>query len=134
TDKIEKKAKKLANEIKKKYGINIQGKIHSNQVLSEESKKADILINATPLGMYPNIDKSPIPAEFLHEDLFVFDIVYNPLKTQLLKDASEIGCNILGGLDMLVNQGALSFEWWTNKKPNIKLMKNKIIEFLGRDK
>ncbi|MFX1365991.1 MAG: shikimate dehydrogenase [Promethearchaeota archaeon] len=134
TDKIEKKAKKLANEIKKKYGINIQGKIHNNQVLSEESKKADILINATPLGMHPNIDKSPIPVEFLHKDLFVFDIVYNPLKTQLLKDASELGCNTLGGLEMLVNQGALSFEWWTNKKPNINLMKSKIIEFLGRKK
>ncbi|GAG68085.1 unnamed protein product [marine sediment metagenome] len=45
--------------------------------------------------------------------------------------ATKIGCNTIGGLDMLVNQGALAFEWWTNKKPNIDLMKNKIIEFLG---
>ena len=59
------------------------------------------------------------------------ELVYNPLETKLMKDATEIGCQTLSGLDMLVNQGALAFEWWTNKKPNINLMKNKIIEFLG---
>ncbi len=130
-NRTEKRSDLLANEIKKKFGINIEGKNNSIRVLKEESKKADILINTTPVGMYPNINKSPIPAEFLHEDLLVFDIVYNPLKTKLIKDATEKGCSTLGGLDMLVNQGALSFEWWTNKKPNIDLMKNKIIEVLG---
>ncbi len=131
-NRSEKRAGKLANEIKRKFGINIEGKNCSNRVLKEESKKADILINATPIGMYPNINKSPIPAEFLHKDMLVFDIVYNPLKTKLIKDATEKGCNTLGGLDMLVNQGALSFEWWTNRKPNIELMKNKIVEVLGK--
>ena len=130
-NRTEKRAEKLANEIKSKFGIIVEGKNNSNHVLKEESKKADILINTTPLGMYPNVDKSPIPAEFLHEDLFVFDIVYNPLKTKLIKDATEKGCSTLGGLDMLVNQGALAFEWWTNKKPNIQLMKNKIVEALS---
>jgi len=130
-NRTEKRAEKLANEIKSKFGIIVEGKNNSNHVLKEESKKADILINTTSLGMYPNVDKSPIPAEFLHDDLFVFDIVYNPLKTKLIKDATEKGCSTLGGLDMLVNQGALAFEWWTNKKPNIELMKNKIIEALS---
>lgn len=129
-----KRAGKLANEIKKYFGINIEGKENSNRVLKEESKKADILINATPIGMYPNINKSPIPAEFLHKDLLVFDIVYNPIKTKLIKEATEKGCNTLGGLDLLVNQGALAFEWWTNRKPNIELMKNKIVEVLGEKK
>ncbi len=131
SDMDEKRAEKLANEIKRKYGTSIEGKNNSHHVLKEESKKADILINATPIGMYPNINKSPIPSEFLHKDLFVFDIIYNPLKTKLLKDATEKGCTTLSGLNMLVNQGALAFEWWTNKKPNIDLMKNKIIEVLG---
>ena len=130
-NRTEKRAEKLANEIKSKFGIIVEGKNNSNHVLKEESKKADILINTTSLGMYPNVDKSPIPAEFLHDDLFVFDIVYNPLKTKLIKDATEKGCSTLGGLDMLVNQGALAFEWWTNKKPNIQLMKNKIVEALS---
>ena len=46
-------------------------------------------------------------------------------------EAAEIGCQTLGGLDMLVNQGILAFEWWTNQNPNRDLMKRKIIEFLG---
>ncbi|MFX1592115.1 MAG: shikimate dehydrogenase [Promethearchaeota archaeon] len=131
-NRTEKRAIRLANELNKYSSINIEGKNNSNSVLKEESKKADILINATPIGMYPNIQLSPIPAEFLHEGLIVFDIVYNPLKTRLMKDASEKGCKTLGGLDMLVNQAALAFEWWTTKKPNTTLMKKKIVEFLGK--
>jgi len=130
-NRTEKRAIKLAKELKKNFSIKVEGKRNSISVLKEESKKADILINTTPVGMYPSVEKSPIPAEFLHKDLIVYDIVYNPLETKLMKDATKIGCNTIGGLDMLVNQGALAFEWWTNKKPNINLMKNKIIEFLG---
>ncbi len=130
-NRTEKKAVNLAKEIKKNFSIKVKGKSNSNSVLKEESKKADILINTTPVGMYPNVEKSPIPMEFLHEDLIVYDVVYNPLETKLIKDATKKGCKTLGGLEMLVNQGALAFEWWTNKKPNINLMKNKIVEFLG---
>jgi len=130
-NRTEKRSIKLANELKKNFSIKVEGKKNTISVLKEESKKADILINTTPIGMYPNVEKSPIPAEFLHKDLIVYDIVYNPLETKLMKDATKMGCNTIGGLDMLVNQGALAFEWWTNKKPNINLMKNKVIEFLG---
>lgn len=130
-NRTEKRATKLANEIKKHFGINVEGKKNNTIVLKEESKKADILINTTPIGMYPNVNKSPIPTEFLHEDLIVYDVVYNPLETKLMKTATKIGCKTLGGLDMLVNQGALAFEWFTGKKSNIDLMKNKVIEFLG---
>ena len=130
-NRTEKRAKKLANELKKYFNTIIEGKNNSASVLKEESKKTDILINTTPVGMYPNVQLSPIHAEFLHEDLIVYDVVYNPLETKLIKDAAEKGCKTIGGLDMLVNQGALAFEWWTNRKPNVNLMKNKIIEFLG---
>ncbi|KKL50317.1 hypothetical protein LCGC14_2306690 [marine sediment metagenome] len=131
TDLIEEKVVNLAKEVKKKMGVDIKGKISNDLMIKEEIKNTDILINATPIGMYPKIDKSPFSKEFLHRNLFVFDVVYNPLETKLMKDAAEIGCNILGGLDMLIKQGALAFEWWTSKKPNVNLMKNKIIEFLG---
>jgi len=132
-NRTENRALKLSNQIKKYFGIKVEAKKISKNVLKDESKKADIIINATSVGMYPNIDKSPIPAEYLHEDLIVYDVVYNPLKTKLITDATQKGCKALGGLDMLVNQGALAFEWWTNKKPNTSLMKRKIIEFLGKN-
>ncbi len=129
-NRTEKRAKILTSELKQSFRIIAEPKKFINNVLKEETKKADILINTTPVGMYPNISLSPISAEFLHKDLLVFDLVYNPLETQLIKDATRKGCKTLGGLDMLVNQGASAFEWWTNKKPNVNLMKKKIIEFL----
>lgn len=131
-NRTEKKAIKLANEIKNQMGINTEGTSNKKSILKEVVKNTDILINTTPIGMYPEINKSPIPKELLYRELIVFDIIYNPLETKLIKDAIGKGCETLGGLDMLVNQGALAFEWWTNKKPNINLMKNKIIEFLEK--
>lgn len=131
SDLVEDRALKLAEEVKEKTDANIIGKKSSEGVIEAEIRNADILINATPLGMTPKVDATPIKKEFLHNELFVFDVVYNPLQTKLMKDATDMGCKTLGGLDMLVNQGVLAFEWWTGKEPNANLMKNKIIDFLG---
>jgi shikimate dehydrogenase len=130
TDIIKERAINLANEVKDKMNAYVIGKISNETIIKEEIKDTDILINATPLGMYPKVDSSPISKDLLHSELFVFDVVYNPLETKLMKEAAEIGSKILGGLDMLVNQGVLAFEWWTGKTPNSELMKNKIIDFL----
>ncbi len=131
TDLIEERATSVASEIRDNMKVDIEGKLNNRDNIEEYIRKADILINATPVGMYPKVDETPISKDLLHDDLFVFDVVYNPLETRLMKEAAEIGCVTLGGLDMLVNQGILAFEWWLNKKPNKELMKNKIIEYLG---
>jgi shikimate dehydrogenase len=85
---------------------------------------ADILINTTPVGMFPNTSESPINSEFLHSELFVYDIVYNPSKTQLLLDAEKKGAKTLGGLWMLVYQGVEAFKIWTGIEPCAKTMYN----------
>ncbi len=131
TDLIEERATSVASEIRDNMKVDIEGKLNNRDNIEEYIKKADILINATPIGMYPKVDETPISKDLLHDDLFVFDVIYNPLETRLMKEAAETGCVTLGGLDMLVNQGILAFEWWLNKKPNKDLMKNKIIEYLG---
>lgn len=131
TDLIEERATSVASEIRNNMKVDIEGKLNNRDNIEEYIKKADILINATPIGMYPKVDETPISKDLLHDDLFVFDVVYNPLETRLMKEATETGCVTLGGLDMLVNQGILAFEWWLNKKPNKDLMKNKIIEYFG---
>ena len=95
TDIITERAIAVAKEIKEQMGANVEGKKTSDNVLKEEIKKADILINATPIGMYPKVDATPIPKDFLHSNLFVFDVVYNPLETFLMKEAAEIGCKTL---------------------------------------
>ena len=81
-----------------------------------------VLINTTSLGMFPNVDGSPINKNLLNENLIICDIVYNPAKTKLLNDAEEKGCKIVPGLPMLVYQGAESFEIWTNMSAPVDVM------------
>ncbi len=94
------------------------------------AKQFDILINATPVGMRPQIDASPVPHDILRPKLVVMDIVYNPLETRLLKAAARVGCKTVDGLAMLVNQGARQFEWWTGKKAPMEVMRQAALENL----
>jgi len=132
SNRTEKRAIELAKDLNDKMKITAIGKNSSKEMLKSLINEVDILINTTPVGMYPGVSKTPISKELLTNHLFVYDIIYNPLQTQFLKDASEIGCKTLNGLDMFINQGALAFEWWTDRTPNIKLMKKKIVEILGK--
>ena len=109
------KAKALSERLDGKTGY---GSIKNQSVI----ESADILINATPVGMSPNIGESPVEAEHLHSGLLVYDIVYNPLKTQLLIDAEAAGARTLGGLWMLVYQGVEAFKIWTGIEPSAQTM------------
>jgi shikimate dehydrogenase len=109
------KAKALSERLDGKTGY---GSIKNQSVI----ESADILINATPVGMSPNIGESPVEAEHLHSGLLVYDIVYNPLKTQLLIDAEAAGARTLGGLWMLVFQGVEAFKIWTGIEPSAQTM------------
>lgn len=129
-NRTEKNASVLAEEIGNKTQVNVEGFLLSERNLKKKLDSIDILINTTPIGMYPHISESPINKELLNSDIFVFDVIYNPLRTKLMKDSIDIGCKALGGLDMLINQGVIAFEWWTNKKPNAELMRKSITEFL----
>ena len=78
--------------------------------------------------MSPDVSGTPVDSRHLHRDMIVMDIVYNPFKTRLLKDAEKAGCKIIDGLSMFVNQGACQFELFTGLKPDQQLMKDSIIE------
>ena len=93
----------------------------------EAVQKADLLVNCTSVGMYPKVDEQPVPFEWLHEKLFVFDQVYNPLETRLLKAARSAGCRTANGVKMLVFQGAISFEIWTGHAPPIEVMESAVL-------
>lgn len=89
---------------------------------------ADVLINTTTLGMHPNTETTIATAEKLHSDLTVFDIVYNPLETRLLKEAKAAGAKTVSGVSMLVYQGAEAFRLWTGIEPPVELMKKTVLE------
>ena len=91
--------------------------LNDTELLGKVLAESDILINATRAGMSPLQDVIPVPAEFLHKDLAVADVVYNPRETLLVQKAKEIGCRAaIGGIGMLLWQGAAAFELFTGKE------------------
>ncbi len=109
------KARELSNRLS---GNTSYGSIKDQVVI----ESADILINATPVGMHPKTAESPVDPKWLHSDLLVYDIIYNPQKTQLLRDAEDTGARTLGGLWMLVYQGVEAFKIWTGVEPSADTM------------
>jgi 3-dehydroquinate dehydratase / shikimate dehydrogenase len=82
----------------------------------------DLLVNATPIGTHPRHQQSPVGASALDGRL-VYDLVYNPPVTRLLADAAAMGCDTIGGLDMLVAQARAQFAWWTGVHPPERSMR-----------
>ncbi len=108
--------------------------VHGDSIDKIENylKDCDILIDSTPLGMYPHVDDNPIAtADMMHEDLVVNDIVYNPNETVLLKEAIKAGAQPVYGIKMLLYQGAESFKIWTGQEPPIDVMENALKETLN---
>ncbi len=92
---------------------------------------ADILVNATSVGMSPNVSQTPVAKRLLRSGLVVLDVIYNPVTTRLLAEAREAGAETIGGLGMLVWQGALAFEMWTGLKAPADIMKAEATRALG---
>ena len=86
-------------------------------------KNKDLLVNCTPVGM-KETDPALLRKESLHKKLFVYDLIYNPSETRLLKDAKEIGARTSNGLGMLLYQGALSFSHFTGKEAPLEIMRD----------
>ena len=105
------KAKKLCKELKCSSGSLAQLNKLSN---------IDIIINATSIGMHPYVNKTPIKKELLKKiikkNTVVFDSIYNPKNTKLLKEAKKINCNTISGYDMFINQAKEQFKLFTGRE------------------
>jgi shikimate dehydrogenase len=89
--------------------------------LIETFNSSKLIVNSTPVGMFPDVDDSPTNLkESFHKDQLVFDMIYNPTETKLLNLAKQQGATTLGGLKMLVYQAAKSFELWTGEEPPVE--------------
>jgi 3-dehydroquinate dehydratase/shikimate dehydrogenase len=81
----------------------------------------DLLVNTTPIGTFPNVDETPCDGPF--DGRLVYDLIYNPRQTRLLRMAAAAGCETIDGLEMLVQQAARQFAWWTGVTPDVDLMR-----------
>ncbi|HHV23579.1 MAG: shikimate dehydrogenase [Proteiniphilum sp.] len=128
-NRTEARAIELAKDIS---AAALSGKVQGRGLsgLKALLQDADVLINTTTLGMHPNTDTAIATAEELYSGLTVFDIVYNPLETRLLKEAKASGAKTVSGVSMLVYQGAEAFRLWTGIEPPVELMKRTVLEAL----
>jgi len=83
----------------------------------------DLLVNTTPVGTFPEVDRSPVDAAALDGTL-VYDLVYNPRPTRLLRDAAAAGCRTIDGLEMLVAQAVRQFTWWRGRTPYAPVLRD----------
>jgi shikimate dehydrogenase len=94
--------------------------------------EGQVLVNTTPVGMFPHAEQMPLEKNLLRPDLVVMDIIYNPLTTRLLNEAARTGCRTINGLSMFVYQGAVQFELWTGEKAPLDVMKSAVESALQR--
>ncbi|KHE90430.1 MAG: shikimate dehydrogenase [Candidatus Scalindua rubra] len=114
------RAEKLSHDVKCRFGSFKE--IHKLD--------SDILINTTSIGMFPDVDQTPVSKNILKEGMIVFDAIYNPIETRLLREAKGKGCHTINGLSMFINQAAEQFRLWTNIDPPVELMTNVVKEML----
>jgi len=100
------------------------GSVKMQQALAQ----VDVVINATAVGMFPDEDKTPLSAAWLDKRQVVCDIIYNPLRTRLLREAEAIGCRTANGLGMVIYQGAAAFSIWTGLEAPVTAMRAAILE------
>ena len=96
--------------------------------------KADILINCTPVGMHPDVDETPYEKHYLRPSMVVFDVVYNPENTLLVKDARSRSCKVITGVDMFVRQACLQFKHFTGEEGPADLMRDVLKRATGAAK
>lgn len=122
------KAQRLADD------INLIDEVKADSIKNIKNHVADedILIDTTPVGMHPNVDDDAIvSAEDMHEDLVVFDAVYNPNQTSLIKEAIKANAKPVYGIKMLLYQGAESFRIWTGQNPPVDVMEDALKKTLN---
>jgi shikimate dehydrogenase len=123
------KAEKLGRDLRKKTATRVS--IVNPEGLEKSAQIAECIINATPLGLKPG-DPLPIPRKLIRKDQLICDLVYNPLRTPLLKAARSAGADTLSGIGMLLYQGVIAFEIWTGGKAPVAVMKTALTRQIER--
>lgn len=126
-----KKAESFAETLERKFSPKVVGGKLSPVAIEENLRNSDVLINATSAGMKPSSNQSLVAQQWLRSDLVVMDIVYDPVETKLAKDAKAAGAGVISGVEMLIYQGAASFEIWTGRTAPIEVMRKAALNRLS---
>ncbi len=121
------------NASKSRKAASLAGQVGRSGSLSE-AEGVDVIINATPIGMRGagNEDQLPLPVEAMHKGQIIVDLIYHPLQTEFLKNASRIGARTMNGIGMLIHQAALQYTLWTNKEAPLDVMQDAVIQQISK--
>ena len=122
---------RLAADLRSKTLVECETGALTSHAVARAMDAARVVIHATPVGMAPRVGESLVPVECLRPVHAVFDAVYTPRETQLLKDAGARGATVIPGLGMFVNQAALQFELWTGRDAPLEVMTAAVTAALG---
>jgi shikimate dehydrogenase len=122
------KAEKLAQDVRGAMKADVARGESEFERAVDHLREANLLVNCTPVGMYPNVDRMPVSEDLLRADMTVYDVVYNPMRTRLLQAAEKKGARAVSGMKMFVYQGAISFTTWTGIEPPTDNMEAVVVE------
>ena len=120
-------AVELAGRISQIFQTEVPALELNRENLAKALGEADILVNATSVGMSPGINETPVNPDLIKSGLVVFDVVYKPAKTRLLRDTEQAGARAISGVEMLLWQGAVAFEMWTGVKAPVEVMRAQVL-------
>jgi len=112
---VEDELARLGRDIAEKSATKASTRKLDDVVLATAMERAEVVLHCTPVGMTPDTERTLVPSSLLRPELAVFDAVYNPRRTLLLKQASALGCRAVEGMEMFLGQAMVQFELWTGK-------------------
>jgi shikimate dehydrogenase len=121
---------RLAEDLGKALPFPVRWEPMRFETLNRHVPDSAGIIHCTPVGMSPNEERSVLDRQILQPGQFVFDIVYNPLKTRLLKEAESVGCRTVPGVEMFIHQAVFQFELWTGEPAPVDCMRRVVMEAL----
>ncbi len=126
-----KKAEDIASMVRSRYDTPCEaGEFEDKAALAGILKASDIIVNTTSIGLYPKMEESPLGDHLILDSRqIVYDVIYNPAKTKLLRQAESFGCKTANGLGMLFYQGILAYETWMGIKIPGEILKELYCEF-----
>lgn len=123
--------RRLAEDLEKALPFPVRWGFLNPETLRRHVPDSAGIIHCTPVGMTPHVDRSLLDRTALRPDQFVFDIVYNPLKTRLLEEAESAGCRVVPGVEMFIHQAVFQFELWTGTSAPVDCMRQVVMEALS---
>jgi len=130
TDINEPVLRSLAADLTSGTNVSVEADLLGPETISARMSEADIIINCTPVGMHPKEDSSLVPSGLFRRGQVVFDVVYTPLETKLLREAASKGCIVISGVEMFINQAVLQFEKFTGDDAPVDVMRKVLMERL----